>query len=169
MVRLQTHTRRADKRTMVDTARFDLSRLEGCTGTVSDRGVALPHTMVPARPRGTATPSTRTARPDASPPSTAPKDRDRGRTNPVPGEAIDLGRDEEAAQHRSVPHPSNPVSAAATVKDAVATSCEVPASSPTTAKDATIERDTDSLPVALILALTLSAWIPVLLLWSSRL
>lgn len=155
---------------MAKATQFDLSRLEGCTGTLSQHGVAVPHTLLPARERRAAPQREpaghdRDARPNPEPEST-PITRH-------PAGAESIGRapaDEElaptataVAQSRTPPAPAPVASAAPEIE---------PAQSAVTASTcaAVAAREAcDELPIAIILALTLSVWIPVLLLWTTRL
>jgi len=147
-------------RNMADNTRFDLSRLEGCTGTLSESGVAVPHSLSPSRER----PEDRDA-PGATETSAATNDEP---TLPQIGSAA--------------PNKNTAPLVAARVADSEATPALVASMrlSPRSVEAIVAERskaiaarteadESDGLPIAIIVSLTLAAWIPVLLLWSSRL
>lgn len=163
-------------------ARFDLSRLEGCTGTISESSVAVPHALRPSsdrrereRGRGSrrdehaapsapgegaelAAPSaidatvagTADAQASAAAPGTVPPDATMARIESTTG----------AAQHATASNTAAWNAGASTALQPTAV---------TVAAATQTREDIDELPLGVILALTLAAWIPVLLLWSSRL
>lgn len=159
---------------MADPTRFDLSRLEGCTGTVSESAVAVPHALKPARYRG--------------------RDSERPRGRPgEPTKSEDPGRStvREDVPLRSKSAPPNEESpetpeCAPTTKDASeiengsrAPSAAAPAAAARplrpiepdpreAAATSEVEREGAEVPLGFILALTLAAWLPVLLIWSMR-
>ncbi len=177
---LQSLRSPTDKPTMAKATRFDLSRLEGCTGTVSDDRVAVPHAIRPAPP---AAPASGTA--SASPPPVArrgtPEDLVIVPEAPTE-ESAPSSRSEgpEAEYPAAAPAPTAPAAVASTAdapaapaKRGARTSTPGPERTPIRSIEeaagavlAVPERDAnEGVRLGVILALTLSAWIPVLLIW----
>lgn len=158
-------------RNMADNTRFDLSRLEGCTGTLSETGVAIPHAMSPSlswRDEGPARETTsrvsaerKPAAPTAtSTPTSAPVTRSAtANTEALVAACVEpCSEARDAAPAIAAPVRPSPRGVESMVDASAA------------AGAAMIERDErDTMPIGIIVALTLAAWIPVLLLWSSRL
>lgn len=159
---LQSPSCRADKAGMAQPTRFDLSRLEGCTGTLSDRTVAVPHALRPA-----GAPATQPARPVGpapAPPSRvpAPEAPNPVRVAPAPGPEPRRESDRSATPPRS---PAPPRRAPVREDPAPASAAQPSVNTAVALPDA---ESKDRVSFCVVLALTLLAWIPVLVLWWAR-
>lgn len=152
---------------MANSTRFDLSRLEGCSGTMSSSGVAVPHTLVPSRGMRGAKEKHRPAPAKPQPTPAAPEQAEIEPAEPLAEVEAEIEA-VPAPEAAAVEVPKAPV--AVPVMKAAPRSVEaIVAEELRTTKEATEQETRDELPLGVILALTLSVWIPVLLLWSSRL
>jgi len=162
---------RADKAVMAQPTRFDLSRLEGCTGTVSDERVAVPHALRPSRDSDA--PPARPAGPVPTAPKRnqpAPQEAPTTRAPAQPAPAVQAGAPASApAAAPSEAPPPSPRPASTRREAAPRPAPRSPAITAESAVAVAIDPEvSDRVSFGVVLALTLSAWIPVLLLWWAR-
>ncbi|MBM4111763.1 MAG: hypothetical protein FJ253_00060 [Phycisphaerae bacterium] len=164
---------------MAKATRFDLSQLEGCTGTVSDTPVAMPRALRPARPTDAQDRAKRVGADAATPPApTAPST-----SSTAPSALPAQTEPSESAAAPEAPDAA-PAQRLASTNDDAAAAPAAPAPVPAPrrsvfdlendrrARELDRADDSESLDrvrLGVILALTLSAWIPVLLIWWARL
>lgn len=139
---------------MAKATRFDLSRLEGCTGTVSDAPVAMARSLRPARAMQV-------------PVDESPTPPELGEApSPVPTietvRAAQAAPTEESKAAKRTPAAASGPDRSALQEERRMSTANAP---PVTQEECEAQ---ERVRLGMILALTLSAWIPVLLIWWAR-
>lgn len=134
---------------------------------MSSSGVAIPHTLVPSRGARGSREKSRAAPVEPQPAPPEPEFAEVEAAAPPDALETEI---ESAPMPEAVALEAPKASPPAPVMKAAPRSVEaIVAEELRTAKETAEQETRDELPLGVILALTLSVWVPVLLLWSSRL